>query len=103
MRRPGRVHGLGFVVDRARVVRALLDVGRQDIDVEGLVPLDPHLRVLGASSDYLVLDVTDAGEAVQVGDRLRFSMSYRSLLAAMTSEYVDKRLCDANAEDPHDG
>jgi len=70
--------------------RALLDVGREDVDVEGLTPLDPHLEVLGASSDYLVVDVSEAQRAVCVGDELSFGLSYGALLAAMDSEYVEK-------------
>ncbi len=70
--------------------RALLDVGREDVDVEGLTPLDPHLEVLGASSDYLVVDVSEARRAVCVGDELSFGLSYGALLAAMDSEYVEK-------------
>jgi len=84
-------------VDRGVVVRALLDLGREDVDVEGLAPQDSRLRVLGASSDYLILDVTAAGELVQVGDRLLFSLGYGALLAAMDSEYVEKRIRDADA------
>ena len=77
--------------DRGLRVRALLDVGREDVDVEGLTPLDPRLEVLGASSDYLVLDLTEAGEDLGVGDEIAFGLSYGALLAAMDSEYVEKR------------
>jgi predicted amino acid racemase len=77
--------------DRGPRQRALLDVGREDVDVEGLRPLDPHVEVVGASSDYLVVDVTEAGGAIRVGDALRFGLSYGALLAAMDSEYVEKR------------
>lgn len=77
--------------DRGPRTRALLDVGREDVDVEGLAPLDPRVEVLGASSDYLVVDVTEAGEDVRVGSELAFGLSYGALLAAMDSEYVEKR------------
>lgn len=71
--------------------RALLDVGREDVDVEGLTPVDPRIQVLGASSDYLVLDVTDARNELRVGGEIAFAPSYGALLAAMDSEYVEKR------------
>jgi predicted amino acid racemase len=71
--------------------RALLDVGREDVDVEGVSPLDPRLRVLGASSDYLIVDVTGAGADVRVGDELVFSLHYGALLSVMDSPYVEKR------------
>jgi predicted amino acid racemase len=77
--------------DRGRRARALLDVGREDVDVEGLTALDPGIEILGASSDYLVVDVTDAKRDVRVGDEIAFAPSYAALLAAMDSEYVEKR------------
>jgi predicted amino acid racemase len=77
--------------DRGRVLRALVNVGREDVDVPGLTPLDSRLEVLGATSDYLIMDVTAAEEGVRVGDELAFSLRYGALLAAMDSEYVEKR------------
>ncbi len=76
--------------DRGEIERALLNVGREDIDVKGITPLDPCLRILGASSGYLAMDVTDAQRSLQVGDELAFSLNYSALLAAMTSQYVKK-------------
>ena len=77
--------------DRGPVLRALLNLGREDVDVDGLTPVDPRVRILGASSGYLVLDVSALSGEVRVGDELAFSVSYGALLAAMTSEYVQKR------------
>ena len=74
---------------RGEILRALLNVGREDIDVDGITPQDPDVVILGASSGYLVVDVTDAGN-IQVGDTLSFSLNYAALLAAMTSAYVKK-------------
>jgi predicted amino acid racemase len=76
-------------------VRAIVNVGREDIAPEGIAPLDSRLKVLGASSDYLVLDATAAAGALRVGDELAFSLNYAALLAAMTSQYVEKRCARA--------
>ena len=76
--------------DRGMIVRALLNVGREDVNVEGIKPLDARYNILGASSGYLVLDVTQAAESLRVGDELVFSLNYSALLMAMTSEYVNK-------------
>jgi predicted amino acid racemase len=76
--------------DRGVISRALLNVGRGDIDVEGIMPVDARFRMLGASSDYLAVDVSAAGYDIHVGDQLAFSLNYSALLAAMTSEYVKK-------------
>jgi len=43
--------------DRGMRRRAIVSIGRQDVDPVGIVPVDPRIEVLGASSDHLVLDV----------------------------------------------
>jgi predicted amino acid racemase len=77
--------------DRGEMLRALLNVGREDVDVNGIEPLDKRLTVLGASSGYLVVDATPATGGIRVGDTLAFTLNYSALLTAMTSEYVKKR------------
>ena len=80
---------------RGEVLRALLNVGREDIDVKGLTPHDPGAVILGASSGYLVVDVSAAAGSIRVGDTLAFSLNYAALLAAMTSAYVYKHTYQA--------
>ena len=77
--------------ERGDIVRALLNIGREDVDVDGIMPLDSRITVLGASSGYLIVDVTRAKDDLHVGDELGFSVNYSALLAAMTSAYVKKR------------
>jgi predicted amino acid racemase len=87
--------------DRGDRDRALLNVGREDVCLEGLLPADDRLRILGGSSGYLVLDVTGAAGDIRVGDELRFTVDYGALVAAMTSEYVKKHLLrDGTSNDP---
>ncbi|MES9880343.1 MAG: alanine racemase [Sedimenticola sp.] len=76
--------------DAGERLRALLNVGREDVDISGITPLDPLLQLVGASSGYLVVDVTDSTKQHQVGDALSFALNYSALLAVMTSEYVKK-------------
>ena len=76
--------------DKGERLRGIVNIGREDVAVEGLIPADTGIEVLGASSDHLILDVTDAQPAPRVGDPVAFRMSYAALLAAMTSEYVEK-------------
>jgi predicted amino acid racemase len=71
--------------------RALVNVGREEIDIAGITPHDLRLTILGASSSYLVVDVTGAAGCYRVGNELTFSLNYGALLTAMTSEYVEKR------------
>jgi predicted amino acid racemase len=76
--------------DRGEGLRALLNVGREDIDLDGISPCDPRVTILGGSSGYLVVDVSKAEGDIGVGDKLSFSLNYGALLRAMTSEYVKK-------------
>jgi predicted amino acid racemase len=76
--------------DRGERLRGIGNVGREDVIAEGLEPVRPGIAVLGASSDHLVLDLTDARPEPKVGEHLDFRMSYGAMLAAMTSDYVEK-------------
>lgn len=76
--------------DRGNRLRAILAVGRQDIKLDGLTPLLENAEILGASSDHLILDVTDVAEELKVGDEIDFYLDYGAMLRAMTSPYVYK-------------
>ncbi|MBF0249977.1 MAG: alanine/ornithine racemase family PLP-dependent enzyme [Alphaproteobacteria bacterium] len=70
--------------------RAILNVGREDVAVEGLTPADSRFTVLGGSSGYVIVDVTPAHGSVKVGDRLAFTLNYAALVAAMGSPHIEK-------------
>jgi predicted amino acid racemase len=84
-------------VDSGPGERAILNVGREDVYLPGIVPLHSRLSIVGASSGYLIVDATAARGGINVGDELRFSLSYSALTAAMTSEYVKKVEIDPGA------
>ena len=69
--------------------RGILAIGRQDTDADGLTPKDERVKIIGASSDHLIVDLTGAPE-YQVGDLLAFTPDYGALLKAYTSPYVTK-------------
>ncbi len=77
-------------VDRGLQRRAIVAIGKQDVDPGGLAPLDPGITVLGASSDHLLLDVGAYPGKVKVGQVFSFGLNYAALLAASTSAYVHK-------------
>jgi predicted amino acid racemase len=79
-------------VDRGIRRRAICNMGRQDVVVDGLMPEDPGVIILGGSSDHLVLDVEEAYTEIEVGDEVAFYPTYGALLAASTSPYVQKVL-----------
>jgi predicted amino acid racemase len=73
---------------RAGSIRqAILALGRQDADPDGLTP-PTGVTILGMSSDHLVVDVGDF--AISVGDELTFGLNYSALVRAMTSPFVAK-------------
>jgi predicted amino acid racemase len=75
--------------DRGPLRRGILAIGRQDMDPERLMPLDPNVSILGGSSDHLIVDLSRVG-GYKVGDALGFLPNYGSLLKAYTSPYVRK-------------
>lgn len=80
-----RTGGVDAVADDRTCRQVIVAVGRQDIDPDGLVMPD-GFRILGASSDHLVLEAQHS--APGVGDELRFGVNYSALLRAMTSGSV---------------
>jgi len=76
--------------DRGRHRRAILAIGRQDVDPGSLRPLDNGVTIIGASSDHLICDVEDSEREVRTGDVLTFIPGYSALLRAATSPFVQK-------------
>lgn len=76
--------------DKGIMTRAIIAAGRQDIDYCALYPEDTKIKIIGASSDHLIADITGCKKKYKVGDEVRFKMSYGCLLQAETSEYVKK-------------
>lgn len=77
-------------VDRGIRRRAICNIGRQDVVVDGIEPLDTGILVLGGSSDHLILDVQDAKNDIGIGSEVAFTPGYGALLALSTSPYVSK-------------
>jgi ornithine racemase len=73
--------------DKGNIERAILALGRQDIDDSALKPRI-KAEILGANSDHLLLDVS--GLELDIGAEVQFDLGYRALLRAMTSPYVEK-------------
>ncbi|MGI5998786.1 MAG: alanine/ornithine racemase family PLP-dependent enzyme [Lutispora sp.] len=70
--------------------RAILSIGRQDVRVEALTPICPDMEILGASSDHLIVDVTDSKENTEPGSIIAFRCAYSAMLSLTTSPYVEK-------------
>jgi predicted amino acid racemase len=81
--------------DRGERLRALGAIGIQDLGAGSIVPEAQGIEVLGASSDHLVLDVTEAGSSIKVGDQLWFRPDYGALLALATCPHVERHYTGA--------
>ncbi len=76
--------------DRGIIRRAILALGKQDVDPSGIIPVNQDISILGASSDHLILDLSRDKYSYQVGDIVHFYVKYGGMLNAMTSPYVEK-------------
>ena len=70
--------------------RAILAIGKQDIHLNSLVPMKKEVKIVGASSDHLIIDITDIKEGLKVGDEVKFRLNYPALLSSTTSKYINK-------------
>ena len=73
--------------------RGILDIGLLDISkTEFLIPEDNEITFIGASSDMLVIDLSNTTKKYKVGDLVSFKMKYMGALLIMNSEYIEKKL-----------
>jgi predicted amino acid racemase len=70
--------------------RAVLAIGEQDLRIDGLRPSRHGVTIVGASSDHMVVDVTDAEPPVRLGEELEFDPVYAAVATAMASQDVDQ-------------
>lgn len=78
-------------LDRGIRRRVIIALGRQDVLVSSLSP-NNNLKILGASSDHVVLDSNNYD--CKVGSEVKFKLDYGGLLSAMTSPFITKQFID---------
>ena len=81
--------------DEGIIRRAIVAVGKQDVQPSEIIPLDPGIRVLGASSDHTILNISNSENHYRVGDRISFRLSYAAMLTLCTSGYISKKMLRA--------
>ncbi|GAE93943.1 cytoplasmic protein [Gracilibacillus boraciitolerans JCM 21714] len=74
--------------DNGMMNRAIIGLGRQDVMVKGLEPLQP-VDIIGSSSDHIILNAKNM--KISPGDLIKFSLNYGALLSVMTSPYIYKK------------
>ncbi|WP_317929062.1 alanine/ornithine racemase family PLP-dependent enzyme [Halioxenophilus sp. WMMB6] len=75
------------VSDRGPVRQSILAIGIQDVDPCGM-QTPTGIKVLGASSDHLIIESTE--NKLLVGEEVTFQLNYSALVRAMTSPFVSK-------------
>jgi predicted amino acid racemase len=74
------------IEDKGLMNRAILAIGKQDVLINNLFPIDRKVKIIGGSSDHLIVDVTNTD--YKVGDIISFNLNYPGLLHLMNSPYV---------------
>ncbi|MFN3528777.1 MAG: alanine racemase [Bacteroidia bacterium] len=75
--------------------RAIIDIGVLDIDPKYLIMPHQTVKVIGSSSDMIVLDLGNNPEQLKVGDQVAFQLKYMGALSLMNSYYVEKRVIES--------
>jgi predicted amino acid racemase len=72
--------------------RAIIDLGLLDVDVDHLKLVDKGLKIAGASSDMIVIDLDENKRKYEVGDLIEFRLDYMGTLRILNSKYIEKRV-----------
>jgi len=75
-------------------LRAILDIGLLDMQPQYLVPEDSGITIVDASSDMLVVDISNTQKTYNVGDLIPFHIKYMGALYLLNSDYVEKTIAD---------
>jgi len=70
--------------------RVLLAVGAQDIDETQLYLLEENAKIIGVTSNYLVLDVEECTHNYQPGEVVELQAGYGTVMRAYLSPFIKK-------------
>ena len=79
-----------YYEDKGEMKRAIIAVGKQDVELDSMIPLDEKIEIMGGSSDHIILDITHCEREYKLGDIVGFRISYTGMLRTTTSEYVER-------------
>jgi ornithine racemase len=72
--------------------RAIIDIGVLDVQPQFLIPKNKKLKFIGASSDMLVVDISDSKHKYPIGSTMKFQLKYMGALSLLNSRYIDKEV-----------
>lgn len=73
-------------------VRAILDIGLLDMQPQYLQAEDEKITIVDASSDMLVIDISNSDTRYKIGDLVSFKIQYMGALYLLNSDYVEKTI-----------
>lgn len=72
--------------------RAIIDIGLLDVEDSHIKPVDDTLKVVGSSSDMMVVDLGENLTGYNVGNQIEFHLDYMGILRLMNCDYVNKQV-----------
>ena len=73
-------------------LRAILDIGLLDMQPKYLESCNPNLTIIDASSDMMVIDISNSEKTYKVGDLIDFKLQYMGALYLLNSDYIEKSI-----------
>ncbi len=74
----------------ATSLRAILDIGLLDMQPQYLETDNPNITIVDASSDMMVIDISNSEKDYNVGDLVSFKLQYMGALYLLNSDYIEK-------------
>lgn len=74
--------------------RAIIDVGLLDVEPNHIFPTSKNIKIVGYSSDMMVVDLGEDYKQYKVGSLVEFNLNYMGILRVMNCDYVDKRIIE---------
>lgn len=71
-------------------LRAILDIGLLDMQPQYIEPHDENIKIIDASSDMLVVDISNSEISYKIGDVISFKIKYMGALYLLNSNYIEK-------------
>jgi predicted amino acid racemase len=71
-------------------LRAILDIGLLDMQPQYIESDDTDITIVDASSDMLVIDISNSKKTYKIGDLVAFQIRYMGALYLLNSDYIEK-------------
>lgn len=73
-------------------LRAILDIGLLDMQPQYIQAEDADITIVDASSDMLVIDISNSKKQYKIGDLVSFKLQYMGALYLLNSDYIEKTI-----------